>query len=307
MLGTDVQAEREAAFRALADLVENRLSEARSLRSAALKPLLVASGFDERQLGFQTFRAFLQAAEEAGFVSIRPASAGPDVDVLPLGAPEGAAAPSTSGRIRADIWDAFVDWNPGWSRLYDRERDRAFKIPANESMGESPAHNALRQEWKQAPERFAEITPISMQEAYSWMSEFLHSLPQEPARERLASTLASNFPFKHFRDEVRAVGLDHEWKKVQLERVRQKILDWASKHDIEIDLAYRPEVGAERVSPTRLTAGERFPGPRARIDESFTRTRILAAVNRMSTAELLRLPIPVEYLLEREGTGKSGS
>jgi hypothetical protein len=100
---TDLTAEREAAFAGLAGLVRRLVSKRRSTRSASLKPALQAShpGFDEFRLGYSTFRAFLEAAELAGYVVLRPAAKGADVDVLPAGtSPEPEETPPAFDEIR---------------------------------------------------------------------------------------------------------------------------------------------------------------------------------------------------------------
>ena len=136
--------ELEIAFQLLADVVAEQAEQGRSLHAASLKPLLVkrsAGGFSDRALGFASFYAFLVAARDKTWIDLRPAGTTPnDVVVVPLVPASGAdAAPvgepsrgygaSKPRHIRSDLWAAFVNWDSGFKRVYDRNRDRAGTIP----------------------------------------------------------------------------------------------------------------------------------------------------------------------------------
>ncbi len=140
----DLASEKQEAYQRLVQVARRYAEQGKNTRSAGVKPALSAlylaldAEFDEQQLGFPTFRAFLEAAEDAGYVVLRPVANAPDVAIFP--ADEAVAEPSVSGpsldRVRADFWAAFVDWRRGWERLYDRVGDQVGWLPVSRSYND---------------------------------------------------------------------------------------------------------------------------------------------------------------------------
>ncbi len=66
---------RQAAFGILADIVQRWYAEGRRAYGASLKPelrALTSNEFDERLLGFMSFKQFLTAAADTGIVDVTP-------------------------------------------------------------------------------------------------------------------------------------------------------------------------------------------------------------------------------------------
>jgi len=168
---TPFSGRHQAAFTVLADIVQRWYAEGRRAYGASLKPemrSLTSNAFDEKVLGFLTFKHFLLAAADQGLVDVHPAPNSPDVQVVPKGkepmaqrgrAERSVAVPNVS-RIREDLWKAFVDWNTAFERFYDRAQDTAYRIAGTESAFDSPALMTLRQEKQTDPERFVPIAPL---------------------------------------------------------------------------------------------------------------------------------------------------
>ena len=126
---------RREALELLSEVVARNHRDGRRSFAASLKPEMrrrSLDGFDEQRLGFSSFRRFLDYAVDEGAVELRAAPRGPDVVVVPIGGQPLASelAPGTARKIRGDIWDAFLDWTQGFTRLWDDEDKRAYRIPA---------------------------------------------------------------------------------------------------------------------------------------------------------------------------------
>jgi hypothetical protein len=303
---SEVSAEKQRAFQRLADVVKALREQDRKTRSAGLKPILRAlylpeGGFDENRLGFVSFRAFLNAAADAGYVSIVPAAVGPDVDVHPRGssAPSGGAAVS-SNRIRGDLWTAFIDWRPEWLRVYDRESGRIGWLRARGGNGETVASESLRRHVEADPIKYVSITPVGQEGMLRWMRDFAASEDAEPARPALTTALSNPAPIRAFVLAIRQAGLHEIWNRKRLEKARGHILAWAADNKLDVDLDTEHELlSAPRlVDPSSARTGVPTM-PDASSDE--LRERVVAAIRKMSRAELLRLAIPLEYFLGSAG------
>jgi hypothetical protein len=256
-------------------------------------------GFDEKRLGFRSFRAFLEEAERAGYVRLRRAPEGPDVDVLPVSAPAPATATASLQRIRGDLWSAFVDWRAGWSRHYDRETDSVGWLPVVESPDETASVVALRRAVRADGGRYVAIEPLDQDTTVSWMRDFVEDLEPGAARTAIEAALTSPRPIRAFVSAARESGAYERWTLNRQERVRQRIDEWAATNGLEIDLTLeRQPIGRpsprEGVSRRLASRGAGVPG--ASLED--LRDRVCRAVQRMSRGELLRLAIPLEYVLD---------
>ncbi len=139
----DDRAARELAFRLLARVVAEYVETGRQPRGAGLKTELQrrTGGFSESILGYESFGAFLEAAAQDGFVQLRRIPGG-DIEVSMPGTDQNVlqgATPTLKPTerpkyIRRDFWRCFLDWTPGWIRLYDRVNDKAVMFSADLAM-----------------------------------------------------------------------------------------------------------------------------------------------------------------------------
>jgi hypothetical protein len=300
---SEVFAERQKAYERLAAIVQRFHDEGRGTRSAAVKPALQYSdeGFDENRLGFRSFRAFVEAAAEAGYVALRPAPRGPDVDVLPkTEVPAATPAAQGAGRIRRDLWAAFIDWRSDWARVYDRQTDRVGWLPLPERAAEDEPFLRLRRAIADEPERYARIEPIDQETTLRWMNEFTDQLEEGAEQAALRTALTSTTPIRAFVLAAREVGAHERWNRFRLERVHEHIASWSSEHDLT------PELTTEHAQLTstggRPPAGGRRQAPAGAADSlDELRERVCRAVRQMSRGELLKLAIPLDYVLGDDG------
>jgi Uncharacterised protein family (UPF0158) len=298
----DLTSERQAAFARLGKLVERLVAEGRTTRSAGVKPALQFSdvGFDERRLGFRSFRAFLEEAERAGYVRLRRASEGPDVDVLPAAAVAERRTDQPQ-RIRGDLWSAFVDWRADWARVYDRETDTVGWLPAVAPADESGDAADLRRAATEQSERYVRIEPLDQQATLKWMREFVAGPEAGAARTALETALTSPRPIRAFVTTSQETGLHEAWNAQRLTRVRNVITEWAASHGLEVDLTREREpVGRPRPERRERLAyrSSRQAAVATTASLEQLRERVCRAVRRMSRGELLQLAIPLEYILD---------
>jgi hypothetical protein len=308
----DDNAARELAFRLLARVVTEYIETGRRPRGAALKPELQrrTGGFSESLIGYESFGAFLEAAAENGFVQLHRIPGG-DIEVslpgseptrseipLPILNPE----PARSGYIRRDLWRCFLDWTPGWIRLYDPQNDKAVMFPENPSPFDNPEHIRLRTAWKSAPHSFVAISPISMEKQLAWMREFANTL-EEPSRSALAKALGGGRPFAAFTQLVRETpGLARDWSSFRVVRVSELISQWLNDHQLKASIEAPPLTAApaERGTRTEIRRSSSFRAERlsgTQTTEDVVRTRLHQAIDRMTLADLLRLSVPAQYLI----------
>lgn len=290
--------QHEAALRLLESVVQDRLASGRRTHSAGLKPVMQRrsnEGFSELRLGFTTFRAFLEWAQDAGAVRLVPAASGPDVEVFPAASgPQqiGPAEPGRlRGRIRPDLWRCFVDWRADWRRVFDREAAEARMFPRTpHEVGEAPQHAALRAAVANDPNRFVEITSISQDEQLAWMREFADAEADSPLNAELRAALRTERPAGEFAARLRRTPTAlHRWNRWREQRVATVIQEWAQNH--QLDLAVYEEPQQRLAEPAGLFT--------ERVDDETLRRRLHEAIDKMPVPDLLRLPIPLEYLISR--------
>jgi len=283
------------AYELLADIVAEMHASGRRAYAAAVKPRLVArtnGGFDERMLGpgFDSFRGFIDAAADAGVVTVSPAPVGPDIEVLPLGAQSLGAReqPAHGVRIRRDLWRAFLDWTPDQLRAYDRIRDKAVVVPATSAPLE-PAHHAALRAAITDKQRYVPITSFTREEQLNWMRTFVEQMPATPILPALELTLSSEQPLRAF---SHALGIDGSTRQAyngyRLNEVSTRLEQWAAEHELELDI-YEPAPRAE----------SRKDELSATPDDEPLRQLIHAAVDRMPREALETLHIPVRFFLEQ--------
>jgi hypothetical protein len=296
---------QEAAFALLRDVVQDFETSGKRPFAAGIKPemqIRSQNTFSESHLGYVTFRDFLEAAAKSGIVEVQ--SEGPHLrahvpGVVPALDRQQAQTRRESSwiHIPSHLWTAFVDWSPEKRRFYDRSLERAIVFSANATPGE-PADESARRELVNAnPERFVEIHALDFDTQVGWMKAYANTLPD--ADRRLAGPVLENDPrpanaFNLFLR--RNPHLLNGWKMFKLERVRDAMRAWMDEHHIDNSIIDETK---NRVGPVEQARTETTSSP-ARSDLERVRSRVRAAIDRMPLTELLRLSIPVEYMIESE-------
>lgn len=306
----DLESRRRETFEALAEIVQTNYAAGRRSYGASIKPELMrrlGGEFSEWDLHYQSFAEFLHAAADARAVDVYKAPKGPDWEAVPRGRTPLAAAwveadRRPPGRVRPDLWTCFVDWREQMLRIYDREADRAYVLPRL-PPGHEPAEQAsLRRRYHVDRERFVEIPNVSFETHVRWMREFAEQLPQDSAREVLLFALGRDRPAREFTDALAAKPeLRQRWQAERLRRVLESIRAWVSEHRITLDILEQrdPASPARERSEPAMSAAPAAQGtaPGLQAASGDVRQALHRAIDRMPESQLLRIAIPVEYLL----------
>lgn len=299
---------RDESFRALTETVARLDAASRSTLSAAVKPALVAGTgyrFDERAIGFASFREFLAAARHAGAVELEPGPGTSDVWVLvrPHHGSVGPALAPTPGKppaIRADLWQAFVDWAPGWTGLWDRHRASAVRFHEHPSPSEDPAQASWRALYAADAQRFVPIRPIDVETTLSWMAGFSDELAPGRTRTALLDALKGPRAVRTWTGTARSHGLYDRWHERRLRSLRGVVLAWAARNDV--DLTDVP-VGGPTGPPARTadtngaatTDAATVAGAPPAHDPDPLRGWLLALVQELPADELALITVPARY------------
>ena len=280
-----VEDRRREAFDALRQVAEAFAARGRLCYAASAKPALRErlTGFNETELGYASFRAFVMDAEREGRVRLVYARGG-DVQIIsPEQAPPTASTMSPAQtqagagdkRIRNDLWTAVTDLNPEqW--CYDKRVDIVV------TQASAPEHEDL-----------VAIPSVEGETQERWIAEFLEQLAAG-ARELLEAELAhaSTVPQKLKLVSGNA-GVRRPWYEFRTARVMEVLEQWKAEHGLSVELFEQPQ--------RRSRIADRAKRPQAaprRGPEDAVRSRLHRAIDRMPASELLRISLPIEYLLD---------
>lgn len=276
--------EIESAFVTLVAVVQERSREGKSTRSAGLKPALQTRtnhSFDEHALGFSTFRAFLSEAARRALIVLSPVEGVPDVDVAvpdQLDAPSRSAghdnARARSGRMRPDLWNAFVRWHDGTDRYWDRESDQVIRTPAGVPP---PSHG----------DRYIRITPIEPETVGRWMREMVDGQLDPRGAATLSAALQREDGVVAFVAEAKRLGVIHEWHRFQARKVFSLVEQWRHDNALADSLS---------VSETKPTSRPKEASSYAPGGEDELRTILHRWIDEMTYPELLAISVPVRLV-----------
>lgn len=296
-----VASQRKEAFELLKLVVRENYDAERLSYGASLKPELrrrTLGGFDERLLHFDSFRRFLEAARDAGEIDLHAAPTGPDVEATPVGSPQlekPVVHRSPQQRIRSDLWEAFVNWTDGWTRVYDRDEHRALRFPSEPVPLERADVTTLRENARADATRFVPIAPISFAEHLDWMREFVAAISDAGARRDLETALATSHPVRAFtRELTHRSDLRSEWHFYRLAQVEARIHQWVETSALDVEI-HEP-APSQKAGPS----GDRPAAQGGRSSERVSALRAVLhdAIDRMPEEELFKLRLPVGYVVE---------
>ena len=287
--------DRREAFAVLREIAQDAASRGRLAYAASAKPLMRQKlGFDETALNYSTFRELLVDAEAAGFLRLKYVLGG-DVELTP-GEPdtlasEPAAEPTRGaegstdddGReervfIRRDFWQTAVKPGQWW---YDRGVDavvRAASAPSGSDLIKMP--------------------DLGDETQGPWVEEFVHTLSR-PRQEALVPALANALDVAGKTSLLRAQPqtVRNSWFNFLSMKVAARFEEWKSENDLTVRITMPPR--PPRKDAVRTGSA---PPPRGTLaggrSENAVRERLHHAIERMPLSDLLRLSVPVEFLIE---------
>jgi hypothetical protein len=283
---------RHLAFGMLRSTVEEMVARGATTFAAGVAARIKQNDpdFSVRDLGFSSFKAFLQAASDEAFVIVTRPTGASDVFVSLPSTDANALTPSPEATryLRSDIW-------------------RALTSPRSEALFWDTTKSRLTGERQVGAESAtAELKPIPTDEIVGWMTAFVRALSESEVSAALADALTSSRPVDSFKSVVRSnQGIARKWGKFYREHVVRHALSWAEANDIQraqIVDGPRPgpvaaPTGGSEVVPAKaastsadLTVGSDY--------EALVRSKVADAIQRMPLPDLLRLPVPAQYLID---------
>lgn len=299
---------REEAFSLLREIVVRYETTGRKPLLAGVKPEIqrrTEGRFSETALGFATFREFVETAVKGGYVTAAEVGQSlllhvDGVETQPFSKSRRPEAGPKRRAIRTDLWKAFVDWNPAVRRLWDTQEQTTLMY--GESLGiEDPEAQARRTIVESQPERFIEIPRIPFETQVRWMTDYAESLPERPhGRLLLACINGDARPANAFMNYLRDNNeLSPDWNMLKTSRVRSVIDAWVHANDLDLDILKLSPTPSDRpIQPVLESAESLAAEPTPGLDAERVRKLIISAVSRMPLADLLRLQIPIEYLVD---------
>lgn len=263
---TTIDERRSEAFKTLVEVVQSFTDTGRVCVGASAKPRLKSQlpSFDERELGYRSFREFVEAAQTSGFV--RTARRGNDIELLP------PAAPGSGERIRPDFWRAVVQVTDAKRRFYDRAADHILELTEDQPVD-------------------GQLIPVPTADAevqQQWIDEFLEGLGEDGEALCVKVAAADSLPAK-LREISAEPSVRAKWYRERTRHVADLLQQWASENELAVRLT-EPAARRDARHAARPTGGVAY--------ETHVRERLTRAIQQMPLAELLRLPIPVEYLID---------
>jgi hypothetical protein len=310
-----VQGNAQPAFELLVDVVRDLHARQRQTLLQGVKPLMQRTSmgnFSETALGFGSFGEFVREAERRGLIECRPEPGGislhlpgePHVEHSPSGAsPVPQPSRTSSGRrMRRDLWVAFVDWDTRFMRVWDRMQRRALRLPAESVPLETQDQAALRASAASDTERYVRITPVGIERQLEWMRTFAAQHETTAIGPALKAALDPGVqrPVHAFSQTLRIDPLlKGRWNTQRLALVAEHVMAWARENQVEVTLWEELDVKSAHPQTPQAAGADRatrMPSAEATVDE--LRVIVQRAVNQMSRAELLRLPLTLDLLLD---------
>lgn len=309
----DAETSRPAGVKAPQPVVASALSDARArafelLRSTvatleargsstfaagvAARMLESDAAFSVRSLGFASFKAFVEVAAAHGFVRVArlPDTSDLTISTVPGPGRHTPAGPDGLRYLRKDLWRALTD-RGGYGRYWWETAHGRLHGPAS-----SPEEVGV------SAEECVVVEPITSESLTEWMRTFAsEGVDGDPLSDLLVA-LDAMHPIESFTEAVRAEpDTARRWGRIYRERVMTLAFEWSDRHGIPRAQILQP-LGKPRAEAR--PAGAERPSPGARSQErdwqeyeAHVRAQVVGAVQRMPLTDLLRLPIPVEYLL----------
>jgi hypothetical protein len=278
-------------------------SPRRASIAAGLKPRIQAISegqYSDTAFGYGSFRELLKDAASAGIVSLGQTPGG-DLDVQLQGeAAFYSTEISPGSQIRPDLWRAAIDWTPALIRYFDRTLGRAVMFPALPfSAADDDSWAEQRKLVANEPSRFVAIDPISEATTLAFMRSFA-TTREGDGQKRLLGALDGSNPASAFTREIRLTpGLAQVWHISRARQVAEHLAEWAKKNDVTVEIVeQRPRREGVPTEKGADALDGRSQEP-ATIEFDRVRESVIEAVRRMPVSDLLRLPIPIEFLVGR--------
>jgi len=96
-------------------------------------------------------------------------------------------------------------------------------------------NEGLEDEIEENPDRYLKMPTNFEVHEYHIMEEFIWTLKGEKAA-KLKRAIQGRGAFRRFEDEVRSMGIEHQWYDFQAEYYKKLAIDWCRSHGLEYEL-----------------------------------------------------------------------
>jgi hypothetical protein len=266
---------REEYLKAVSQLINQADTTGTGIKGPTLGNLILRSIPGHwNQIGYSTLTQLLTDVAAGGSIRIgqnpddnKTLTAWAQLPVADL-----TAVPSSAARferLKREVWVAFVNASPPGARFFHR---RSGYVVMGQRSPPQPVDDWI------------EIPLISEETQKAWARELITAHQLESLRETLGSPLW----YAKFRDELRKLRpeLLAQWNRIRSTRVAETVGRWCRQQGIAQDI-----VSARPQAETPLRTAQY-------VNDRSARQKILDALGKMSTHELLSIPIPGKYLID---------
>jgi hypothetical protein len=257
-------------------VIKNNERAAAGISAAQVGTLLVRSlNVHWTAFGYPALKWVLQELEAKKLVRLGPNPKGAFTVWLAEEAPTITTPTTTRPFLRKEVWNAFVSPRPLGRRFMERSQG-IIRM----GIDEAPT----------PPELWAEIKRVGDDLQKTWLREYLESRGLGE-NGNLREALGDPVWFYKVPLALRALNPDFvkDWNWRRSERVTQHVQSWCDAEGVPRSLTM--------ATPDAPTTPVVATLPAAVAPTTAHRELVLAALARMSTDELLALPIPAKYLL----------
>ena len=229
---------------------------------------------DYASFGAARFKDFLLPGDGKYF---RLMIVGSRDEIYPVGVNATHVSPSAASvghiqRLRPDVWAAFTGAGTG-TYHFDRS-NQTFQLGAPSD-----------------PERHIGVTPVTEEAHQQWFIDFVNENDPPNAGRAREFVRTPNWAWRaQGPDSFLMPSLRSAWRRTRVRKVHSYAESWCNEHGIKLELSAPPlpRPGTDRHLGQQMRREDR---------EASLRNAVLSAIQRMSTEELLRLPIPYGYFL----------
>lgn len=266
---------RDEYLDAVFEIIKTNQVSDRGLKASTLGNLILTSlGQSWRDFEFPTLKSLLEILSQRSQIRLAAdAQNALAVWVAASSAPIQRRVGPPS--VRKKVWIAFVSANPRGRRFVSRA-DGSVRMGLTEPPG--PA------------EQWVEVVPIPEDTQKAWVREFLQEsgVQLDGALDTALAQTTWYLDVVAYLQKV-APELASKWQRRRSERVADHVNSWSHSNQLDSEFAFDSSGGRRRTS-------EQMGSATQTVAEWQARELVLRALAKMSTQELLEIPIPGKYL-----------
>ncbi|MFG0299669.1 MAG: hypothetical protein ACF8K1_08745 [Phycisphaerales bacterium JB047] len=271
--------DQNAYLKSVAEVIDLELKTSPILKAAKLGSKLKSQDLDWKQFGYSRLKHVLRAVSAMTDVNVGL----DETDALSISRTQSLSTPTSEAKNRSEweakplkkaVWAAFVSESLSGQRLIDRNTGKTWL-----STHEPPVDAA---DW-------VRVKPVNPDEQKKWAKSFLENQQQRlQDKVRLDQSLENDDWYRRFPNLLGAnsQNLRKMWNRERSRHVAEHVLEWCKENAVSPDVVFEYKHSLD--TSTRLEHNR--PGD--------LRVALQAALDKMTTEELLSLQLPARYLVQ---------